>query len=116
MKWFFYCLEHSTDFKGRAHRTEYWMFQLFFILIIICASFLDGLFDTGYIGLFVGCLFILPRIAVSVRRLHDIGKSGWFYLIGLAPFLGGICLLILFCMDSEIGSNQWGPNPKEVEV
>jgi uncharacterized membrane protein YhaH (DUF805 family) len=59
-------------------------------------------------------LFIfIPSLAVGVRRLHDIGKSGWMWLIAFIPLAGAIWLLILFCEDSEPGSNNWGDNPKE---
>lgn len=62
-------------------------------------------------GLF--CLAVLiPALAVGVRRLHDVGKSGWMMLVGLIPFVGGIWLLVLYCTDSQYGENQWGPNPK----
>ena len=54
----------------------------------------------------------IPSIAVCVRRLHDIGKSGWYYFIGLIPLVGGIILLVWFCTDSQLGENQWGANPK----
>ena len=67
---------------------------------------------TGFLTVFsLGIL--VPQIAVSVRRLHDIGKSGWFYLIGLIPVIGWIFVLVWFCTDSQPGDNQYGPNPKE---
>ncbi len=57
----------------------------------------------------------LPGLAVNIRRLHDIGKSGWWYLIYLIPIIGAIWLTVLMCLDSEPGENQWGENPKEIE-
>ena len=55
----------------------------------------------------------LPGMAVSVRRLHDIGKSGWLLLVGLIPIIGFLYLLVLYCHDSQPGTNQWGENPKQ---
>ena len=57
----------------------------------------------------------LPGLAVNIRRWHDIGKSGWWYLIYLIPIIGAIWLTVLMCLDSEPGENQWGENPKEIE-
>lgn len=57
---------------------------------------------------------LLPSIAVCVRRLHDIGKSGWFYFIAFIPLVGAIILLVWFCSDSQVGSNEYGKNPKEL--
>jgi len=71
-------------------------------------SVLGGILYFGY-----ALAVMIPSLAVTVRRLHDIGKSGWYYFIGLIPFIGGIILLVWFCQDSEAGSNQWGANPKE---
>ena len=65
-------------------------------------------------GVYTICALIhfIPGLAVIVRRLHDVGKSGWFYLIVLIPFIGLIWLLILYCTDGQKEDNKWGPNPK----
>lgn len=119
--------ENYANFEGRARRSEYWYFTLVsvlmmivpFALLMLSDSFGDGeglLFylGIGIIGLMVLGLF-LPIIAVAVRRLHDIGKSGWWYVIGLIPFvstIGRLILLVFYCTDSQAGTNKWGPNPK----
>ena len=95
-----------ADFKGRSRRSEYWWACLAMAIIsgIISAIIPDlaGIWSLAT---------LIPGIAICVRRLHDIGKSGWYYLIGLIPLVGGIILIVWFCKDST-PDNQWGPNPK----
>lgn len=67
----------------------------------------------GYIYVLYCLVLLVPGLAVGVRRLHDVGKSGWMMLIALIPFVGAIWLLVLFCTDSQEGSNKWGENPKQ---
>ena len=120
MKWFLIVLRKYADFTGRAQRAEYWFFTLFYLLFFLALSLVDGaagLFNAAYgLGL-LGGLFalamILPSIAVSVRRLHDTSRSGWWLLISLIPLIGGIVLLVFVCLDSTPGTNAYGPNPKE---
>jgi len=122
MNWFLKVLKQYADFKGRARRKEFWMFGLFnfliafaLMLIMIVLTFINPiLLIIGYI-IYVCYFFAIfvPSLAVAVRRLHDIGKSGWYYLIGFIPLVGGIILLIWFCQDSQPGTNEYGPNPKE---
>ena len=99
------------------------MFTLFNVIFAIVLRFLDDLFGTvssdGRIGLFGGIYIIavlIPGLAVSVRRLHDIGKSGWYYLIGLIPIVGPLILLVWFCTEGERNSNGWGEDPKMGEA
>ena len=120
MKWFLIVLKKYADFTGRAQRAEYWFFTLFSLLFFLALSLVDGavgLFNAAYgLGL-LGGLFVLamiiPSIAVSVRRLHDTSRSGWWLLISLIPLIGGIVLLVFVCLDSTPGTNAYGPNPKE---
>ncbi|GAB3809780.1 DUF805 domain-containing protein [Micromonospora zhanjiangensis] len=111
-----------VGFSGRARRSEYWWFLLFAILVGIVASVLDSALGTkfdgsasssGYIGLIVNLVFLLPSLAVSVRRLHDTDRSGWWILIGLIPFIGAIVLLVFFVLAGTPGSNRFGPDPKD---
>lgn len=108
-----------ADFSGRARRSEYWYFQLFNILFLMGVSLLTSLLGNsmamiGSIIIFVYALgIIIPSIAIVVRRLHDIGKSGWWYFIGIIPLIGTIIILIYLCTDSQSGRNEYGPNPKE---
>lgn len=115
MEWYLKVLGQYADFSGRARRKEYWMFTLFHAIAAAVLSVIDiVLFDDPSIlyGLYI-LATLIPSLAVSVRRLHDIGKSGWWYLIILIPIFGGLMLFIFSVMDSEPGSNNWGPNPKE---
>lgn len=122
MKWYLKVLKQYTDFHGRARRKEYWMYFLFNLIFSYALCFLSVLFflleisPLGLIFLILTFAYelgvFLPGLAVCVRRLHDIGKSGWYILISLIPFVGGIILLVWMCTDSVTGSNQWGENPK----
>jgi len=118
MNWYLAVLKKYAVFSGRARRKEYWMFVLFNAIFAIVASVLDSvLFGTaieGYGPLYAiyGLAVLVPGWAVSVRRLHDVGKSGWFMFIVLIPIIGAIWILILDCRDSQPGENQYGPNPK----
>ena len=120
MEWFIKVLKQFSDFKTRARRKEYWMFTLFSILISGILTLIDTNLGTEFnngIGLFGGIyslLILVPSLAVGVRRLHDVGKSGWMLLVALIPLIGAIWLLILFCKDSQPQENKWGANPKEI--
>ncbi|MEH7451641.1 DUF805 domain-containing protein [Gottfriedia acidiceleris] len=113
MYWYLKVLKNYVGFHGRASRTEYWMFLLINAIITFLLSLLDNLANTdNMISGIYGLLTLLPLIAVGVRRLHDIGKSGWWYLISLIPFIGLIILLILACFKSENHENRYGPVPR----
>ena len=120
MSWFIMALKKYATFSGRARRKEYWFFVLFYVLISIVAAVIDvmtGSFDStmgmGMLGLLVALALLIPSLAVAVRRLHDTDRSGWWVLLCLIPLIGGIWLLVLLCLDSTPGENQYGPNPKE---
>ncbi len=128
MEWMLMPLRRYADFEGRSTRTEYWMFVLFQVLVIfgmillmvVAGSLSDGggggeAFATIFLILmviFVLGLFI-PNLAVQVRRLHDQDKSGWLVLLGFIPYIGGLIMLVLMCLDGTAGPNQYGPDPKE---
>lgn len=123
MNWYLKVLKQYADFIGRARRKEYWMFVLFNMIFSVIAMILDNILGIAMEGIGYGPLYgiyllaiILPSLAVAVRRLHDIGKSGWMILISLIPLIGGIWLLVLLVTDSNPGDNQYGPNPKEIAV
>ena len=106
-------LQKYCDFKGRARRSEYWWFELGYCIL---SGVLSGLGQNSMIfsvisGI-VSLALLLPALGVSVRRLHDIGKSGWWLLIELIPVVGLIIIIVWQCKDSEPGDNQYGPNPK----
>jgi len=123
MNWYLKCLKQYADFSGRARRKEFWMYVLFYMIIAIVLHVIDSMlgwvtpeFDMGVLGgLYSLCMFI-PGLAVSVRRLHDIGKSGWNFLFILIPLVGAVVLLIWFCKEGERRGNAWGLDPKIDEV
>ncbi len=102
-----------VGFSGRARRSEYWYFTLFYAIV---DGVLTGLGQASSAFSVIAGIFalavLLPSIAVSIRRLHDIGKSGWWLLISLIPVIGAIILIVFACKDSEPGDNAYGPNPK----
>ncbi|WP_299779730.1 DUF805 domain-containing protein [uncultured Formosa sp.] len=116
MNWYLKVVkEHYADFKGRARRQEYWMFVLINMIISWSLSLFDYVLGTSFFAIISGLYslaVIIPGIAVSVRRLHDVGKSGWYLLLSLIPIIGWIWLLILMVTDGESGPNNWGDNPK----
>lgn len=113
MYWFLKCLKrHYADFKGRARRKEYWMYILFYAIGAFIVTLAAGLIKFPLLASLYSLALLVPTLAVAVRRLHDIGKSGWWLLIGLVPVAGGIWLLVLLCLDSQQGNNAWGANPK----
>lgn len=119
VNWYLKVLRQYADFSGRARRKEYWIFTLVNIIASLVLGFIDGATgmmvgnDTvGILGLVYSLAVLIPSIAVSIRRLHDSGRSGWWFLIVFIPVLGAIVLLVFACLDSEEGDNQYGPNPK----
>ena len=128
--------KHYADFSGRARRREYWGTMLFNVLIqiglniilsIVATILLSSIKINGEVTFsplffllldtpiyIYSLIWLLPGLAVSVRRLHDIGKSGWNLLWILLPIVGAIMLIYWYCQDSELGENKWGANPKFV--
>jgi uncharacterized membrane protein YhaH (DUF805 family) len=108
------CLNKYADFNGRASLSEFWWFYLFVILAAVVAGIVGGILS-GILGETIGLLLmgiivlglLVPFIAVSTRRLHDTGKSGWWQLISLIP-LAGLVLLYFFIQSSQQGDNQFG--------
>src|SRR4051812_6343014 len=108
MSWYLEVLKKYAVFDGRARRKEYWMFFLFNLLIsvvLIAVDALIGIFSpqagVGVLQGLYSLAVLIPSIAVTVRRLHDTGRTGWWILIGLIPVIGGIVLLIFMVLDSE---------------
>ena len=115
------------DFQGRASRSEYWFWALFVMLLFTAgviaksiakvlagetvANIVFGI--AAVIGLF---LLLVPSLAVSVRRLHDTNSSGWWYLITLIPYVGGLILFVWFCIKGTTGDNRFGPDPLQGDV
>ncbi len=123
MNWYLEVLKKYAVFTGRARRKEYWYFILFNIIISIILSAVDGMTGSynpqtgmGLLGTIYILAILLPAVGVSIRRLHDTGRSGWWVLLSLIPLLGTIVLLVFMLQDSKPGSNQYGANPKEVNL
>lgn len=127
MKWFIKAFRQYADFSGRASRQEFWMFVLFNLLFAMAWALVAGLL-TGLLGdsfdhdsdrlIFMYKLIAIyyavttvPAMAVGVRRLHDTGRSGWWMLVSLIPFVGGIWLIVLMCLDGSAGDNRYGSPP-----
>jgi len=129
VRWYLRALGNYFGFSGRSQRSEYWYFVLFNTLIELTIALavgfiaaingvsksedIEGWANGGY--LIWSVLTFIPLLAVSVRRLHDIGNSGWWIVLCLVPLAGPLILLIWDCTDSQIGTNKYGPNPKGVQ-
>ena len=117
MEWYLAALSKYAQFSGRSRRKEYWFFYLFNLLISVGLAILDnvlGLGGAGF-GLLSGLYalaVLIPGLAVTVRRLHDTGKSGWWLLIVLVPLIGAVVLLVFMVTDGTPGANEYGPDPK----
>ena len=123
MNWYLNVLKQYAVFKGRARRKEYWFFILFNLIasvVLTVIDFMTGLLDAELgIGLLSGLYslaVLIPSLAVTVRRLHDTDRSGWWLLIGLVPLLGAIVLLVFMLLDGTPGDNRHGASPKGVAV
>src|SRR4051812_37748869 len=111
--------KNYANFSGRARRSEYWYYTLMNVIILIGLQILIAVCAFNQLGaasMILGIVYLLyalgtlvPSLAVGVRRLHDVGKSGWYLLVSLIPIVGSIWLLVLLCTDSEAGENGWGP-------
>jgi len=113
MNWYLEVLKKYAVFSGRARRKEYWMFFLSNVIILFVLGFVEGLAGSpGIVGMLYSLGVLIPSIAVSVRRLHDTDRSGWWLLIGLVPLIGAIVLLVYMVQDSKLDENQYGSNPK----
>jgi len=111
MHWYLKALKQYAVFSGRARRSEYWFFALFSFLISLVLMILDVVAGIGFLGLLYSLATLLPGLGVTIRRLHDTGRSGWWLLIGLVP-LGFIVLIVFAVQDSQPNANQYGANPK----
>jgi len=110
-------LKKYAVFSGRAQRKEFWMFYLYNGIVgIIAYPLIDGTKSAilSYIYLLYILVIITPALAVEFRRFHDTGRSGWWVLINLVPFVGWIIALILLAFDSQPSDNRYGPNPKSL--
>lgn len=112
------CFKQFATFRGRARRSEYWFFALFCFIIGVVARIIDSMLFTGedgtvtqIVGSITSLVLLLPTLAVSWRRMHDIGRSGAWYFINLIPIVGWIIFIVWAAQDSH-GDNEYGPSPK----
>jgi len=119
MNWYIGAFKKYVDFTGRAQRAEYWFFFLFNLIVAVVLAIIDAAMShsaqgpgVGILGLIYALAAFLPGLAVTVRRLHDTDRSGWWILIGLIPLIGAIILLVFMIIDSTPGANEYGANPK----
>lgn len=113
MDWYLKVLKNYTGFAGRARRTEFWMFTLVNILVALGVSLIGAIIGArAALSTLYSLAVLLPGLAVSMRRLHDTNRSGWWLLIALVPVIGAIVLIVFAVQDSQPGDNQYGPNPK----
>lgn len=102
-----------ANFNGRTRRRDFWMAFLVNIIIVAILSILTNLLSfLGIIQGIYGLVLLVPFLALWARRLHDTNKSAWFLLLALIPGIGAIILIVFACMDSQPGSNMYGPSPK----
>lgn len=114
MNWYLKVIKNYAVFTGRARRKEYWMFFLFNMIISICIGIIEGILSEGrtdvmFLGNIYSLAVLLPSLAVAVRRMHDVGKSGWYMLIPIYN-------LILAVTEGERGTNEYGPDPKSEDA
>jgi uncharacterized membrane protein YhaH (DUF805 family) len=109
MNWYLLVLKKYADFNGRARRKEYWYFTLFSILISFGLIVIETQMEVKYIDTFYSLAVLVPSFAVAIRRMHDVGKSGWYVLIPIYN-------LILACTEGTEGTNEYGPDPKRPEL
>ena len=112
MQYYVNAFKNYVNFQGRARRKEYWMFALFSFIVSTVIAIVAMLIRFPLLSDIYALAVLCPTVALIVRRLHDIGKGWIWILIGLIPIIGQIWLIVLMCMDSQPGSNEFGPNPK----
>jgi uncharacterized membrane protein YhaH (DUF805 family) len=117
MRWYLEVIRKYAVFSGRARRAEDWMFTLIncIIMVVLKLAAPSGESFGTLQGLYA-LATLLPALAVSVRRLHDTGRSGWWLLLVFVPIIGPLVLLVFSILEGESGSNQYGPNPKAVSI
>jgi uncharacterized membrane protein YhaH (DUF805 family) len=119
LSWYLEALKKYAVFSGRSRRKEYWYFVLFNIIVAIVLAGIDALLGTrssyagaGLLSGIYSLAVLIPTLAVTVRRLHDIDRSGWWIFINLIPLIGAIVLLVFAVSEGTPGNNRYGPNPK----
>lgn len=113
LDWFVKCLKNYANFSGRARRKEYWFFTLVQFIILVITQIIDAILSTDFVFYAIAALALfIPSLSAAVRRLHDTGRSGWWFLIALIPLIGTILLIIWLATETKPENNQWGQPAK----
>ncbi|MFM5681067.1 DUF805 domain-containing protein [Aeromonas veronii] len=114
MKWYISVLKQYAVFSGRARRTEYWMFVLCNVIVMLLLGMVDKLIggDNELISSIYSLAVLLPSLAVAARRLHDTDRSAWWLLLGLIPIIGTLVLIYFMVCNGQQGPNRFGDDPK----
>lgn len=106
------CFTKYVDFKGRASRPEYWWFFLSYVVVYVLAGIIGAAVKSAFLIIILAALvYILPLLSAAVRRLHDTGRSGWWYFISFVPLVGFIILIVFLATEGNPGPNQYGAPP-----
>lgn len=118
----FHPFKKMLHFKGREARKEYWTFSIFWAIVVSLITNLGPEFSNSedpwlllpvIVAAILFIIYFITQLSLSVRRLHDTDRSGWWYLIVIIPIVGAIWLFVLFCLDGTKGKNRFGPDPKK---
>ncbi|MEV4333643.1 DUF805 domain-containing protein [Streptomyces sp. NPDC049597] len=112
MNWYLAVLKNYAGFGGRARRKEYWMFYLIQVIVLLALAGVGLAIESDIPYMIYVLATLIPTFAVSFRRLHDTGHSGWWILIGLIPLVGSIILLVFLASEGQFEANKYGENPK----
>lgn len=116
MHWFIDPIKnHYADFEGRLTRKPFWMFVLISWIISFGISMIEGILglgDLAVLSILYSLILLVPNIAITTRRLHDTGRSGWWQLLWFIPIIGWIILIVFLAQDTTLADNQYGANPK----
>ena len=112
MHWYQEALRKYADFSTRSRRMEYWMFLVVNLVIGVVLGAIGGMTGMRWISIVYSIFVFVPGLAVSVRRLHDTGRSGWWLLLVCIPILGWLVLLFFYVQEGQPGDNEYGSNPK----
>lgn len=113
MDYFIKGFQQFATFTGRSTRKDYWMFVLLYSIIYVALVFLDGMMGSIWMSSLFSLIVLIPSTSYGARRLHDMGKSGWWQLVYFVPLFGLIVMLVFLSKDSQPFDNKYGPNPKD---
>ena len=116
MNWYIHAIKNYWNFSGRARRKEFWVFSLVSSVITLVLSIIDELIGIGFFTSIYSLFIFIPNLSVQFRRLHDIDKSAWWFLILLIPVVGEIIILVFAAQPGTVGKNCYGADPKDTYI